>query len=846
MEEISLKPEVFTKMLMLAIHDKDAEYLLEEIDDYLIGLIEKSPSLDKIPEIEVCAKIAVETINPDTLGFSYAWALHSLIACECILGKADNIIINLKKLIDHCEIVGYMQPCISAMNNIKNGALGDIAADKYPALMRVIIEYNKKNCSEKEVTKCYVAVAYFFSDQEAYKAAIDTLDDALEYLVECSNKQCMVEVLAVKHSTYILSENHEYALRAWDDLSEICNELDVEPPFHSILNHATLLMRFEKYDKAIEIYIKSLTSSDCTLLRRAMIFGNLSACYREKGDNENTTKSMDYAREIIEKLGDDRFDNDFLLEIELINAKNNVFLGDSDGLKKCLNSFVEKMSITLSHTFKLHYRRGVRNRFIARFENLVACLPRSGFATDIIPLLSFSRINQAADWLSILKWKEDISARITISERAQLSSLIDNLSAYGAPHLYGFREKYDNALYEMNHDPWDKFITFIEILDERYDLPSIYVYSSEKFLTGILNERLHQRNVLIFDFSASDSKLITIYGDKYIIDDLPGEEGRNFFIELNKYRFEGENRKEFNQSLINYQVAMNKCLTDTISILEGNNQGVILFPSKMDFFPINLLLVSNDIIRRKMIAGEFSISSCLCLHPRSDNNKIESCLGVVESVTNLKYDRAEIQNFMKITGVTGEILFSPTQNDFFDKSLDRDAIIISQHGISAGIFTDPVFANLSGPHAVMKTLSYEHLQSNTYKMRHKLVMLNACYSGALVNKNYYKQFRTHELLGYPQAFLLNRQSVVIAASWTIVDRYNALLMHNFSHLISEYDISMAYSISLARTYEMATDEMVGILNEITDDQQPLPNNQVLDTLKTQPFCFSTYHNYTLL
>ncbi len=74
----------------------------------------------------------------------------------------------------------------------------------------------------------------------------------------------------------------------------------------------------------------------------------------------------------------------------------------------------------------------------------------------------------------------------------------------------------------------------------------------------------------------------------------------------------------------------------------------------------------------------------------------------------------------------------------------------------------------------MKTLSYELLQSTSYKMKHKLVLLNACYSGALTNRNYYKLFRTHELLGYPQAFLLNRQSMVIAASWTIVDRYNAL------------------------------------------------------------------------
>jgi tetratricopeptide (TPR) repeat protein len=846
MEEISLKPEEFIKTLTMAIKDEDAEYRLEEIDDYLIGLIEEVPSLDKISEIEACAIIAVEAINPDTLGFSYAWALHTLIACECILGKVDHIIINLKKLISHCEVVGYMQPCVSAISNIKRGALGDITADKYPALMRVIIEYNKKNCSEKEVAKCYVAVAYFFSDQEAHDAAIDTLNDALEYLVECSNKQCMVEVLAAKHSTYILSENHEYALGAWDDLSRVCNELDVEPPLHSILNHATFLMRIEKHDEAIEIYIEALTRSDCTLIVNAMIFGNLSACYREIGDTENTTKNMDNACEIIEKLGDDKFDNDFLLEIELINAKNNVFLGDSDGLKKCLHSFVGKMEMTLSHTFKLYYRRGVRSRYVARFENLVTCLPRNGFVTDIIQLLSFSRINQAADWLSILKWKEEISTKITISEKEQLSILIDNLSVYGAPHLYGFSEKYDNPLYEINYDPWDKFITLIEILDEHYDIPSLYLYSSEKFVTNILNERLHQRNVLIFDFSASDSKIITLYDDKYIIEDLPEIEGRNFYFELNRFRFGGENKKEFNQSLINYQTAMNKCLINTISILEGNNKGIIFFPSKMDFLPINLLLVSNKIIRDKMMKGNFSIGSCLCLHPRSDINKIESCLGVVESVTNLKYDRAEILNFMKVTGITGEILLSPTQNEFFDKSSDSDAIIISQHGMSVGIFTDPVFANLSGPHAAMKTLSYELLQSNSYKMKHKLVMLNACYSGALTNRNYYKQFRTHELLGYPQAFLLNRQSMVIAASWTIVDRYNALLMYNFSHLISEHGASMAYSMSLARTYEMATDEMVSALNEITDGIQPLPNSQALDALKIQPFCFSTYHNYTLL
>ncbi len=51
-------------------------------------------------------------------------------------------------------------------------------------------------------------------------------------------------------------------------------------------------------------------------------------------------------------------------------------------------------------------------------------------------------------------------------------------------------KKYDNPLYEINYDPWDKFITLIEILNENYDIPSLYLYSSEGFVTNILNEDL--------------------------------------------------------------------------------------------------------------------------------------------------------------------------------------------------------------------------------------------------------------------------------------------------------------------------------------------------------------------
>lgn len=846
MEEISLKPDEFTKVILLALQDEDVEYLLEEIDDYLTDLISKTTCLETIDAIKSCAKIAVEAIDPDTLGFSYSWALHSLIACDCILGKIEDVIINLNKLIAHCKEIDYQQPCISAIMNIKNGVLGDIAADKYPSLMKIVIEYLKANSSEQEVANCYAAIAYFFSDKEAYKAASDTLDDAMEYLEECLNKECMVTVQTVRHSIYIISENHEYALSSWAHLSELCKELEIEIPSHAIMNHATFLMRNDQYDSAIELYIQNLSRSDCTSIENAIISSNLSACYREIGDIGNAIKYIDDARKIIADLGEDSFDNSILLEIELIDAKNHVLTGNSNALKASLLTFTERMNATLERTFKLHYRRGIRNRYVARFEALVACLPQRGPITDIIPLLSFSRINQAADWLSILKWKDDISQIISSDENEQLSDMIDKLSAYGAPHLYGFSEKYDNALYDINYQPWDKFITLVEKLYIDYDIPLIYFYSSQMFVSNLLLERLKQGATLAFDFSSSHSKLIVLNGDEYIIEALPEVEGRSFFIELNKFRFSGENRKEFNCSLIAYQAALNASLTETVSILEGDSNGIIFFPSKMDFLPINLLLVSNDLIRNKMAVGDFSISSCLCLHPRAESNEVKSCLGVVESLTNLEYDRAEINHFIKITGIVGDVLSSPTQEEFFEKSSDNDIIIISQHGMSVGMYADPVFADLSGPHAERKTLSYELLQSNAYKMKHKLVMLNACYGGAFVNRNFFKSFRTHELIGYPQAFLLNRKSMVIAASWTIVDRYNALLMHNFSHVFKKYGASKAYSMSLARTYEMTSDEMIAALHEITEGTHSLSHGLALDTMKVQPFCFSTYHNYTLL
>jgi hypothetical protein len=69
-----------------------------------------------------------------------------------------------------------------------------------------------------------------------------------------------------------------------------------------------------------------------------------------------------------------------------------------------------------------------------------------------------------------------------------------------------------------------------------------------------------------------------------------------------------------------------------------------------------------------------------------------------------KYYRPQWRNFI-----------STRSKDFFERVATHDSIVISQHGFSAAMFTDPVFADLAGPHAERRTLAiviYNHILIN--------------------------------------------------------------------------------------------------------------------------------------
>jgi hypothetical protein len=54
-----------------------------------------------------------------------------------------------------------------------------------------------------------------------------------------------------------------------------------------------------------------------------------------------------------------------------------------------------------------------------------------------------------------------------------------------------------------------------------------------------------------------------------------------------------------------------------------------------------------------------------------------------------------------------------------------------------------------------------------------------------------------------------------------------------------YGPSKSYGMSLAKAFEMSISEIISALNEISGGTLQLPNEQHLDVMRGQPFCFAT-------
>ncbi len=842
---ISLNPNRFKIQFQKLIDTNVSDEELDSIDDEIRVALDGRHADDAA----LCAQLAVEILTKSTRPWPLAYALNTHIGVCCSTGDIKSARLALEQLVELTIEHNTYQAALSAAENVRNLLPGNTTPDQVPHILKLIVQlYEHLQLIDKAVETLIIA-AHLLSDYGAFQTAYRSLADAEKLARDHSLPESYVNVLVSMHGVCILEGDHKYADQVWQTLNETCEKLSRPTPKTAVLNRATALMQIGEYRLAKDGFEHALNSAGPRDQDLFAILINQSACLREIGDQIGSEECMVKARYEIAKLDYIHLDKEQLLELELIAAKNAVKSNQMIELAACLNRASTHLDSAIQLVDKLHYRRGLRDRYIRRMENLLTELPILGSSSDIVNVIACTRSNRLTDWLHLLSWAKDVSAKVTEDEKKHLDDVVFKLANHGAPHLYGYREKYDDPMaYSQIPDPWRGFAEFASNLCDQYNFRKPFENSIKLNVVSLLNQRLNEGFGIYINLLTAGGKALLLIGQRYIICDLPEAETRDFHLSLTAHRNEPNQSKQLDASLKLYQSVLSTCLRPILNELSDNQcKGLIFIPDQMDLTPINLVLIGDPAIQSKMIAGQFEVRTCLALYPMHEfSGKLETCLGVIEAESDLRCDKAELEGFYQITNTTATTLVNPEWGAFAELMSSSDALILAQHGMSIGLFRDPHFGNLAGPHKA-SVIWFDKVQQEAYQWHHKLVILGSCHSGGLINRNYQNKFQSHDLTGFPSAFLVNGQCVVLASGWAIIDRFNILLSMLFAQELNKLPITAAFSSALAKLHMMRIQDL-DVLIKLTNSymEEFTDSLTTIDNLRKQPFCYGAYQLYTLL
>lgn len=801
-----------------------------------------------------CAQVVVAELSNTGRPATLARALDALVAAASVAGDIEQVRQALVSLIDLTLEHGTADIAESAIETIRDSILGKMPPDCVPHFLIQIERFSERFERHEMTLSVLISAAYVFSDHGAFQSAYRSLNEAEQLAHKLRRADLLATVLGVMHGICIVEEDHEHAERIWTTLTEIYTDLKLKIPLQDLANRATCLMRMKRHEEAATAFAHALSAIDENHPFRFSLYVNLSVCHRQAGDLERADDAMDEARWALSHVVENDLEIEQVLELELVAAMNAKSGNAHQVTALCLNEASRLLDLAVTRAHKLHFRRGIRERFVHRIENLVATLPSRGRADDVLPIFACTRANQLSDWLHLLKWADDLTPLLDGNEQARLSRAIDTLSNFGAPFLLGHREKYDDGHGpKFIPDAWRDFSEISTQLVKKYSFREPFENATQDEAAKLLKARLDEGYGICISLAAGGGKALLIIRDEYLICSIPEDASRNYFVQLRVRRFEGTTRQELNAAIQSFQTAALVSMNSILCELTNEScKGVILLPDRMDLLPLNLLTVGFEPLRARMAAGMFEVRTCLALFPATPVvGPFPRGIGVMQKEANLHFAAAEIKAVVGSLAKEQVTLVDPAWDDFARAMESSDFLILAHHAVSVGLFVDPHFADMAGETG-MSVMSLSSLQESTHRWPHRLVLLGTCHSGSVVNRNSQKEFRSHELVGFPSVFLINRRCMVSAASWAIIDKFSFLLNLLFAKELTALDASKAFSKALANVVSMPAAQAIELLRggENLLGEAGLSTAgwelEYVQTLKSQAYCYGAYQLYSLL
>jgi tetratricopeptide (TPR) repeat protein len=748
-------------------------------------------------------------------------------------GNFDNCFSGIRKMVELDIDQGSREDILEIVRLIGDepdsfGSSLDHRPRVYAAVMQVLRHYEL----EEEIAQLHLRAANTYSRNGASQAAYRSISDAENIANEIESSSLLAEVYGTAVATACEENDHEWAVKTGQRAITVLNSIGELPSSELLSNLGVAYMRLEQYDEAVAFLRASLSASTDNALSAA-IQVNLAACLRSSGDVEAAWETVLKAENIIEKNADP----ERRLEFSLVAARIAAERQSIAEFVVHLNEAIIQFNLGLKDTLRLHHRRGFRERYISRIEGLLREFPQKGRAADVLPALTIVRANALGDWLSILDWASFVEAEVTIDaiDKQAVASAMYSLRNFGAPHLYGFREKYDDAWQPMNRGAvWDE----LSIIAERLESHGHALPTARMDIDVLLNncrERLIEGHALMaLTYAGESAVLWCIVGDQYVSTRISVTILYEWWEAARAHALNTISRTEFDARIRNTIDSFWLAAEPMLDVIA--QQSALSIRYLQDFSespPITALVLKHELLAERMMAGTFQVRIVTALY-KSDEHALEipHVLAISNSDEELLLSVAEGPTFAEIV-LAAEFRQFDAEADIQNTDILRkaDVILVSTHSSPLTFYTDAYFATM-GKKGDRHPINVESLQMHAPEWKSTLVMLNACHSGSGVARNFQQSFRTADIVTFPAMFTLNRRSIVSAGAWKLSDTVSFLFTTLVARAMCEGCLpSVALAKSIATLPKLKKEDAVCLLKHIAD---PVVRAQSIDRLANAP------------
>lgn len=723
-----------------------------------------------------------------------------------------------------------------------------ITDDVVIRLLRLCCNYYNEFSLVKENIKTLTYLANFYLEFNAMQAAYRAIEEATELAIENNRLQDYLNLNGLLLRACFHDEDLDGALDCYKIIKDLSGSSQVEDGV--LFNVATVYLQKDMLDEAIEIYEKLTPHEDRSIQFNCEV--NLAICYRKKGDIGKSLSILETANSL------NVFDEDYLIEYELVYSKSLICNGNhKDAILRMINA-VDLIEYKMKSIFKLYYRRGIRERYVSRFEHLIISIPPENLTTNILYVIAFTRSNQTSDWMNILQWCNELHENEVVPNNviSDIEEKIQFVADNGAPFLYGMIEKYDDHYDRHNSWRWNDLTASINDIALKYDINHPLTPECTKNIYRKLLREVEDSS-LIISFLSIDRKLMLIHENDFSIVTIDEDIFSNYIENSNKYKRNDLGTRSFAIEVERMQRYISILINDfIISSDEYGKSSLIYISDRYDYLPITSCFFSNESLNKKMVNGEYTVK-CVPLMfaaPEPNNNQIYSkTLGVCDDFS-LKLSSSEIENFSRNINVNNvNLIEGNDKNSFNNEVINSDIIHVTTHGFPLDFYCDPSNAALDKSHVI----NTHSIQMKLYKLDYKLVLLNSCHSSSnlsrrqisLINpSSKINQIQSYDTFSLPSIMLINRKSKCIASSWKTFDKFSYILSHRISlNMLRLGDIEKAFSASIAELVSVTDSSILSMLDHRNKEQKAMIEGKTatMQMIK-HPYAYSTYQYFSLL